>query len=310
MSSPIFAHVIQTTGIIELRRPQALNALNPEMIALIRQALESWRDDERVTQVLIYAPERSFCAGGDVRAMRELHLEGKAEQADAFFRQEYEVNHLIATYPKPYAALIDGVVMGGGLGISAHGTYRLITDNAFASMPEMAIGFVTDVGMTKVLQDLTGRAMGRFLALTGYRLNAADMLFTGVATHKVSSADPEAFICGALEPPTVEDAPLASMVPDIEATFDFDTWEEIDAALQAHPNEEFVSVTRELLASASPHSLQLTAALLADNAETDLRTALENEFEAGRIARAHPDFVEGVRAVLVDKTRDAQFKSL
>lgn len=314
MTDSVITSVRNTTGVIELNRPKALNSLSPEMIAEIAAALEKWRDDDAVTQILVHAPERSFCAGGDVRHVRELILDGQLSQADQFFAEEYDLNLAIATHPKPYGALIDGVLMGGGQGISVHGDYRIITDQAFASMPEMAIGYITDVGMSWKLQQLdTGAAVGRFLALTGYRLTPDDMLYTGLATHLVSGVDAEAIIGGgfeaALKGALTEHGPsrLQDWREDIDAVFSHDTWEEISAALDAHPEGDFVSQVRELLSSASPSALVATTELLAANAGTDLAGALANEKALSYVVLREDDFVEGVRAVLVDKTRDAAF---
>lgn len=314
MTNPVITSVRNTTGVIELSRPKALNSLNQEMIEEIRAALEKWRDDDAVTQILVYAPERSFCAGGDVRRARELILEGRPEEADEFFAAEYELNRVISEYPKPYGAIIDGVLMGGGQGISVLGDFRIITDNAFASMPEMAIGYITDVGMSWKLQQLdTGAATGRFLALTGYRLTPDDMLYTGLATHLVGDPDPEAIIGGgfaaALDGALTEHGPsqMQDWQEAIDAVFSHDSWADISAALDSCEDTEFVKKVREMTAQASPSALVATAELLTANAHTDLAGALENERKLSYVVLREPDFVEGVRAVLVDKTRDAQF---
>lgn len=307
-----------TTGVLQLNRPRAINALTPEMVEAVSRALRQWRDDDAVTQVLVTSnSEKGFCSGGDVRWAREQILAGHADEADEFFAAEYAMNRQIAEFPKPYVALIDGVVMGGGLGVSAHGSHRVITPAAFASMPEMAIGYVTDVGMSQVFQRLRfGPATGRFLALTGYRLTAADMLASGLATHHVDAADgvAEAIVTQGVDQALAqlatqpqEPSRLADMVEDIDATFGHDSWGQIDQALHEHDNKQFVDVVRELTAGASPTSLARSTELLAANLTADLAPALDNERQAGEKMRRHPDFVEGVRAVLVDKTRDAQF---
>lgn len=318
MTTPVITSIENTTGIIALNRPKALNSFNGEMISLVAEVLESWRDNEAVTQVLIHAPERSFCAGGDVKQVREAVLAGDLPLADSFFAEEYPLNLAIAEYPKPYGAIMDGVVMGGGQGVSMHGDYRIITPNAFASMPEMAIGYVTDVGMSWRLQQLAGGpALGRFLALTGYRLKAADLLYSGMATHLVDDPDPARIIAKGFDQAladarTAPDADtgepqLAAWKEDIEAVFGFDTWTEIDEALQRHDNAEFVTTVMDLIAAASPSSLVATTELLAANAHNDLKSALHNELNLGQHMLRQPDFSEGVRAVLVDKTRDADF---
>ena len=314
----VITSISNTTGVIRLNRPRAINALTPEMVEAVAQSLREWRDDAAITQVLVLSnSEKGFCSGGDVRWAREQVLAGKAAKADEFFAVEYAMNREIAEFPKPYVSLIDGVVMGGGLGISAHGSHRVITPAAFASMPETAIGYVTDVGMSQVFQTLRfGPATGRFLALTGYRLTAADMLASGLATHHVDAADgvAEAIVekgvdqaLAELATQPEEQSRLAELINDIDATFGHDTWAEIDRALKSHDNAEFVSLVRELTAGASPTSLARSTELMAANLEVDLAQALDNERVMGEKMRRHPDFVEGVRAVLVDKTRDAEF---
>lgn len=320
---PVLVSVRKTTGVLELNRPGALNALNPEMIDIISRALEQWREDERVTQVLIVSgPARGFCAGGDVRYTRERILAGGEQEIDDFFRAEYAMNHTIATFPKPYVAVIDGVVMGGGLGVSAHGSHRIITDGAFAAMPETAIGYLTDVGMSWLFQHLPrgSRALAAFLGVTGYRLSPADLIWSGLATHHISSLVRQAFVDTVIDrgveaavaeydAAPLDPSRLAGLSEDIEATFGHDTWEQIDAALDAHGNRDFVEEVRALTAQASPSSVVATVELVVANSRVGgLRAGLDNEERLGEVLRRQPDFVEGVRAVLVDKSRDATFE--
>lgn len=324
---PVLVSVRQATGVLELNRPRALNSLNPEMIDIISEALANWRDDDRVTQVLIVSNSpKGFCAGGDVRHARDQIVAGDEAGIDGFFRTEYAMNNEIAGYPKPYAAIIDGVVMGGGLGVSTHGSHRIVTDKAFAAMPETAIGYITDVGMSWLFQRMTGTrgqaspALATFLGLTGYRLTPADMLWSGLATHHVNSELTTSLIDAVItdgidaalaeytSAPAGEPA-LAGMIDDIEATFGQDTWAGIDAALESHGNAEFVTQVRALMAAASPSAVVATVELFAANRTVaDLRAGLDNEEKLGEVLRRQPDFVEGVRAVLIDKTRDAAFR--
>jgi enoyl-CoA hydratase/carnithine racemase len=186
-------------GHIVLDRPRALNALNHAMIDGIGAAFDRFRPgaDSAVDTVLISsASPKAFCSGGDVRAVRETDLTGDYSAGDSYFHDEYDVNHDFATFPLPTVALIDGITMGGGLGMSMHATHRVITERAWASMPEMAIGFVTDVGISHTFTHLPalaapGRpttALGLWLATTAYRLTPADLLWTGLATHLVADA--------------------------------------------------------------------------------------------------------------------------
>lgn len=318
--SPVLVSVRHHTGVLELNRPRALNSLNPEMICIITRALEQWRDDDSVAQVLITSVSpKAFCSGGDVRHVRDGILAGKEEEMDRFFTDEYSMNHMIASYPKPYVAVLDGIVMGGGLGVSAHGSHRVITERAWASMPEMAIGYITDVGISYASQRWPGSspAMGAFIGLTGYRLTEADMMEVGLATHLIDDAGDfiedlvGLGVDNALDEHTIEvkeEARLAGWRDDIEATFSHGSWADIDAALDAHGNQEFVQEVRALMAKGSPSATVATAELYAANrSAADLRAGLDNEERLGELLRRQPDFLEGVRAVLIDKTQDAEF---
>src|ERR1700761_9240948 len=179
-----------SVGLITLNRPKALNALNQEMCLAVDAALKAWAKDDAITAVAIRgAGDKAFCAGGDVRLAREDGIAWKKGQSDGrivreFFRDEYRMDRRIATFPKPYIALIDGITMGGGVGISVHGRYRLATPRTLLAMPETQIGLFPDVGTSYVLSRLPG-GVGTWLALTGARLNAADCKLLGLATHVV-----------------------------------------------------------------------------------------------------------------------------
>ncbi|MGV0341416.1 3-hydroxyisobutyryl-CoA hydrolase [Corynebacterium mastitidis] len=316
---PVLTLVENTTGIIRLNRPRALNSLNPEMVRAIAEALDRWRDDPAITQVLVEsAGEKGFCAGGDVRYARERILEGRTGEVDEFFAREYTMNKALAAYPKPYVALIDGVVMGGGLGVSAHGSHRVVTERAFASMPEMVIGYITDVGMSWVLQHLpgSGQALGAFLGITAWRLNPAEMLWTGLATHYVPSdrlgalrreiidGGVEAALCGRDAAPEAENRLLA-LAPGIERTFAKPRWSRVRAALDEHA--DLRAVVEEALTEANPSSVVAAAALFAANSSVGLEEGIDNEARLAKALREDPNFAEGVRAILVDKTHDAAF---
>lgn len=343
--STVVHKVCGRSGHLRLNRPKALNSLNSEMVAEIVRALRAWHDDDSVDHVVISSDHpKAFCAGGDVRAVRQAILDGVPEQGERFFRAEYEMNALIAEFAqeKPYVAIIDGIAMGGGLGISMHGSHRIVTERASASMPEMAIGFVPDVGITHFSQNVRtalGRpstAVARFAGLTGYRLKAADMLWAGWATHIVPSAKLTDFVealnsdgvdCAvaefALDPDSAEATALIGrpQLPQwldcIEACFSADTWAEMENALaNARRADSSVSQNcapttveefRALLAPANPESLVAAASLYAANANGTLRHALANELSLGAYMRQRPNFIEGVRAVLVDKDRCATF---
>ena len=319
----VIARQEHTTGVLELNRPRALNSLTSDMVRIIDQHLDEWATDPQITQVLIYSNSpKAFCAGGDVRLAREYLLAGTPELADEFFAAEYVMNGNIAHFPKPYIALIDGIAMGGGLGISAHGSHRIVTENALAAMPEMAIGFMPDVGMSYMMQHMVGTygrkspAVARFLAITGYRLDPADMLYTGLATHYVPRQHLDALhrdiiqhgVDKALttyqETPS-ENPQLKTHIDGIEAAFGHPTWDEIDH----HLTGELRNLVHQHIAHASPSAIVAALELItAAGTKTDIRHELALEIPFGEYIRRQPDFAEGVRAVLVDKRPDAQFQ--
>lgn len=315
------------TGVVTLDRPKALNALNRGMVGAVAAALDTFAADDTVRQVLIRSSSpKAFCAGGDVRSVRDSDLAGDSAGGDSFFTAEYDLNHRIATFPKPVVSLVDGLTMGGGLGLSLHASHRIITDRAWASMPEAAIGFVTDVGISHVFTHLPAleapqqptRSLGLWLAVTAYRLTPGDLLWTGLATGLV--ADVDAFttrlftdgVDRAVAVETVQGRNLPSsrlreMEGDIRDLVVPDGgWAASDSRIQAADGQT-AELTRKLLEPANPLSLEATARLLDHSSRHTLREALDAEFSVGCWARSRPNFAEGVRAVLVDKTRDAVF---
>jgi enoyl-CoA hydratase len=175
-------------GLVVLNRPQALNAITHGMVLALRRALEEWAADPAVTRVVVTAAgERAFSAGGDIRHLYDLGQAGRHEEALTFWRDEYALNVRIKRYPKPYVSLIDGIVMGGGVGVSLHGSHRVAGERYQFAMPEVGIGFFPDVGATWALPRLPGKT-GTYLALTGERVRAVDALALGLATHAVPSA--------------------------------------------------------------------------------------------------------------------------
>src|SRR5262245_441458 len=196
-------------GVVTLNRPHALNAVSHDMVRALAQQLAEWEGDGAVTRVVVVANGgKAFSAGGDLRALYDLGRAGRYDEALGFFRDEYALNARIKRYRKPYVALVDGIVMGGGVGVSVHGSHRVAGDRFTFAMPERGIGFFPDVGGTWFLPRLPGE-LGTYCALTGERLNAADSVTAGVATHRVASARfPELIeaLCGA----TPVDALLAA----------------------------------------------------------------------------------------------------
>jgi enoyl-CoA hydratase/carnithine racemase len=303
-------------GRILLNRPRALNALDLDMIRVFTAALVEWRDDPHVHAVLIQgAGDRAFCAGGDIRALRDAQVSGNRPAADAFFREEYDLNLLIASYPKPYISLIDGICMGGGIGVSVHAPYRIATEHAMFAMPETAIGFFPDIGATFFLPRLPGR-LGAYLGLTGLRTTGADAVHAGFATHYVTRAHLPALSAALAEigPAAMarfaEPLPpfsLADHLPAIDACFSAPTVPEIVARLEAGGGA-WTGPALAALRSVSPTALAFTLEALRRGADMTLPQALEAEFNLTRTTMAYPDFAEGVRAMVVDKDRKPKWQ--
>ena len=304
-------------GIVTLNRPKALNAVTHGMVHALSAQLAAWADDDAVTRVIIMANgERAFSAGGDIRHLYDL---GKAErQTDAlqFWRDEYPLNAAIKNFRKPYVALIDGIVMGGGVGISVHGSHRVAFDRYSFAMPEVSIGFFPDVGATWFLARMPGE-LGTFCALTGERFNAADGVAAGLATHRVPSARYGALVDGltgtvsvdavlaAFAEPAGEGAVMARRAA-IDRLFAGNKVEAILAALDREAasgsaDAEWAGKTAALMRTKSPLSLKVALAQVRLGATCDFATCMRTEFRiVSRIVYGH-DFYEGVRAVIVDK---------
>lgn len=324
-SADVRVEKLDGAGVITLDRPKALNALDHGMINAIAAALDSFRDDDAVDRVLLCsAGEKAYCAGGDVRSVRDSDLTGDYTPGDDLFRDEYDMNHALATFPTPTVALVDGIAMGGGLGVSAHAGVRVVTGRTWQSMPEMAIGFITDVGISHVFTHLphvpenSRVALGVFLATTAYRLTVDDLLWSGLATHLLQDGDTAGFrevlvsdgLDAALARTVGRDAAgestLARHLDWITTTFDGDDWSEIQRRVDAAEGD-FADEVRAMLAPANPLSLVGATELLNYSAHVSLRRALDAEFALGCLLRRQPNFPEGVRAVLVDKDRQATF---
>ncbi len=300
-------------GRITLDRPAALNALNTEMVELITRALVKFRDDETIRNVLIDgAGERAFCAGGDVVM---LHDSGKANggrgdgRAEEFWRKEYALNDLIKTYSKPYVALIDGIVMGGGVGLSVHGQYRVAGDTTLFAMPETGIGYFPDVGGTYFLPRL-GEAIGTWLALTGARLGPGGCLTTNVATHFVPTEQHAALIraLGEGEAAAVlaqfsEEPPKEEPIPDAVTAFASDSVAAILDALDAEGSDWSAKQAKSLRRK-SPLALATTLRAVREGATLDFRDAMARELDLSLAFLTTQDFYEGIRAQLIDKDRN------
>jgi enoyl-CoA hydratase len=312
MTEDVLIRIEGQIGRLTLNRPKALHALTLEMCQAITQALRAWRDDPDVKAVLLdHSGERGFCAGGDIRMLAD---SGRTDgvEARAFFLAEYRLNHLIFEYPKPIVAVMDGVTMGGGVGLALPAQYRVATERTLFAMPETGIGLFPDVGAGWHLPRLPGRT-GMWLALTGSRLRAADCELLGIATDYIESARLEEFKAAVVADPaglethltTFEgDAgrpPVAAHRERIDKIFGADLVEGVVAALEAD-GSEWAQEQRALMAVRSPQTMKVAhrqlrlgarCASFAENMKMEYRIA-------SRVVRL-PDFQEGVRAVLVDK---------
>jgi enoyl-CoA hydratase len=316
----ILFEVRGNAGLVTLNRPKALNALSHGMVTAFAAKLDEWQDDEQVRCIVVRgAGDKAFCAGGDIRRIYDQGKTGEPGQVD-FFADEYRLNVRIKRYPKPYVALVDGIVMGGGVGVSVHGSHRVGTERTMFAMPETGIGFFPDVGGTHFLPRMPQQT-GMMAALTASRLKQADALWTGVLTHAVTSSDLEALttaLCEGAHPDevlaafgrTAEDlssgeAPLAGRGDLCAEIFGKATLEEVIAALEARAGEgddgEWAAKQLAAIRSKSPTSVALAFAQLRKGAELDFEACMRLEYRiVSHILTGH-DFYEGVRAVIVDK---------
>jgi enoyl-CoA hydratase len=310
--------VMGRVGLITLNRPKALNALDQQMCLAIDAALKVWEKDDAIAAVVIRgAGGRAFCSGGDVRLAREDGIAWKKGESDGrivreFFRDEYRMDRRVATFPKPYIALIDGITMGGGVGISAHGTYRLATRRTVLAMPETQIGLFPDVGTSYILPRLPGE-VGAWLALTGARLGAADCKLVGLATHVVDHERLDDLIADLAAGGDIDrtiarhaaDAGAPELPPNravIDRCFAHDRVEDIMAALDADDGA-FAAETAATLRLMSPTSLKLTLKLMRKGRTLGIDDCFRMDYRLSQSVLAGRDFYEGVRAQLVDKDR-------
>jgi enoyl-CoA hydratase len=318
MTDDVLISVERGVGRIRLNRPKAIHALTTRMCEVMSEALLAWRADPTVEVVLIdHAEGRGFCAGGDVVMLARSGMED-AEEAKRFFFAEYRLNHLLFTYDKPTIAIMDGITMGGGVGISLPCDYRIATENTRLAMPETGIGLFPDVGGGWYLSRLPGR-VGQFMVLTGARLDGAECHYLGLATHYVEQTGVEELVERLMKAParaqgalgaastTPPEAKIEQNLPAISRLFASDRLEQILADLEAEESD-WAQSELATLKSKSPLSCKVSLRLLAEGAT---RATFADEMRAeyalaGRVVRTH-DFREGVRAVLIDKTGDPKW---
>lgn len=311
----IIARKTGRIGRITLNRPKALNALTHGMCLAMIEALQAWREDDDVRAVVVDgAGEKGFCAGGDIL---KLYQSGKAgdDKAWLFWRDEYRLNTLIHHYPKPYVALIDGITMGGGVGVSVHGSHRVAGDRTMFAMPETGIGFHPDVGGAYVLPRLGGE-IGTWMGLTGARLKAPDCVAAGLATHYCPSGQTAALIA-ALEAAELADEDALEVILEehsgdpgdselahtrglIDAAFAGDRLEEILLRI-ADAGDAWSARQIKVLHSKSPTALKLTLAALRKGADLSFEDVMRQDLRLSCWCLAGTDFYEGVRAVIIDK---------
>ncbi|MEP0070677.1 enoyl-CoA hydratase/isomerase family protein [Pyruvatibacter sp.] len=307
----ILFEVKGAAGVITLNRPKALNAFTLNMMHALHPQLIAWADDPRVERIIVKAAgDRAFCAGGDIRALYDWGTSNDPMAVD-FYNQEYKLNTFIKEYPKPYIAFMDGITMGGGVGLSVHGSHRVATEKTTFAMPETGIGLFPDVGGTYFLPRTPGHT-GMWLSLTGARLKAADALYAGIATHYMPSADLdelEETLCGSgvnvnaaltIHASQPDGGSLEGLQSDISRLFNGSSVEDILSALDADDGE-WATAQASTIRSKSPTSLKVAHRQMVDGAGADFRTCMTIEYRIVSRIMKRPDFYEGVRAAIIDK---------
>ncbi len=298
-------------GRITLNRPKALNALTYDMILDIERALDAWRDDDAVDLVIIDAAgDKAFCAGGDIAEMYRTASSGDYTYGRTFWADEYRLNAKIAEYPKPYVAFMQGFTMGGGVGVSCHGSHRIVGDSSKIAMPECGIGLVPDVGGSLLLARAPGRT-GEYLGTTTARMDAGDAIFAGFADHFIPEAAWDDLIARLEETGDVADidaatrpapkAGLAALQDDLSRHFGAGDMAAVAASLAADTSD-FATRAGKGIGRVSPLSACTTLALIgrARTADT-IRAALDTEYRVTWRCAENGDFVEGIRAAIIDK---------
>lgn len=320
MNEVVIIEEFNNLGLITLNRPEALNALNTKMCEIITKALLKWENQENIKAILVIGVgDRAFCAGGDIIM---LHNSGRDnnDNAEIFWRTEYALNELIHSYSKPYIALIDGITMGGGVGISVHGKYRIAGEKTLFAMPETGIGYFPDVGGTYFLPRL-GRAIGNWLGLTGARLNGALAYEIGLATHYISNENKNNLINALKETNFNGDnvqienilnkycqtAPQIELSNDVKC-FDADNLAKIFDNLQ-NANSDWANVQLKQLNTKSPNAMAATLHALNEGKTLDFKNAMRRELNLSLNFLKSNDFYEGIRAQVIDKDRNPKWQN-
>ena len=306
-------------GRITLTRPKALNAMTYDMCLAIEAALDTWRDDDAVDLVIIDAEgDKAFCAGGDIQDIYAAGLSGDFAYGQQFWADEYRLNAKIAEYPKPYVAFMQGFTMGGGVGISCHGSHRIVCENSQIAMPECGIGLVPDVGGSLILARAPGR-LGEYLGTTATRMGPADAIFAGFAdtyvpqTHwpdLIASLETAADLGAiALLSQTPPNGVMRDLLAQINTAFGGETLLDILNGLHA-TDTEFAADTLKKLSRNSPLAMASAVEMIHRLRGTgiDIRRALELEYRFTYRAMEHSDFLEGIRAAVIDKDRAPKWK--
>lgn len=324
MTEDILTRRDGAVGQLSLNRPKALHALTLEMCHAMSAALTEWEADESIEAVIIdHAEGRGFCAGGDIAFLRNSALNDGGSSGRRFFHDEYQLNHQLFTYPKPVVAFMDGITMGGGVGVAMPAKFRVATENTRFAMPETGIGLFPDVGGGWYLSRLGGR-LGQFLALTGARLDGAECLWTGLATHYLASeklaeakariAEHPGRIAGILSElaETPPEARVEANADKIARHFASDRYEDILASLEAEAEgaqDDWAAKELATLGTKSPQTCKVALRQLADSAMLDdFADNMRMEYRIASRVLTRPDFAEGVRAVIVDKTNDPNWE--
>ncbi|HDR29487.1 enoyl-CoA hydratase/isomerase family protein [Rhodovulum sp.] len=305
-------------GRITLNRPKALNALTYPMCLEIEKALDDWRHEAGIALVVIDAEgDKAFCAGGDIAVMYETGRQGDYAYGQKFWRDEYRMNAKISGYPKPVVSLMQGFTMGGGVGVGCHGSHRIVGETSQIAMPECGIGLVPDVGGSLLLASAPGR-LGAYLGATGRRMGPGDAIYAGFADHFVAEADwpdliaklvatgnPDAILAAALPPPPGE---LSALQPLVDRLFAAPDLAGIVAALRAD-GSDFATDTLARLGRGSPLSVACTIEMQNRLQGCDaIREALALEYRFTHRAPEHADFLEGIRAAIIDKDRNPSWR--